>query len=427
MPPVFIWTLFALSSYSVVAQDLKSSTAWRSPNITLSKEDRINIAGAALETAINNLNQSNGQFIDDIYDGVGSLYAQMAEFDGLTNQTKYKDMLKQYFALVESTKPGFLDGLSYGYAAARAYNIYQDPDFLSRAVTSWDSARRYTISDEQAASGTMDTKQFTFPSSCKGATLTGGTYYDTDPNNTNIASTSTGLSALLAEATSSKTYIDAAVESAYFIQSHLLNTSNHVVLGSIEPSPNCAVDGSTLVYDSIGSGLFIEGMVVLADITAYNASTNALLRSTIADVTTDSLWQGVNGVYDNNDGGGHYIVRALASLYERNTTSSDLREYIKEYIGVQYNSVIELARSSNESTIYGLPWTGPPGTSFDDVAQITALTALISAIQLADNPTSSDIPTSSASASLSPQSSTGSRAPFSCANDIVRGTKALWL
>ncbi len=33
--------------------------------------------------------------------------------------------------------------------------------------------------------------------------------------------------------------------------------------------------------------------------------------------------------------GGHYIVRALAALYERNTTSSDLQEYIKEYIGVQ--------------------------------------------------------------------------------------------
>ncbi len=35
------------------------------------------------------------------------------------------------------------------------------------------------------------------------------------------------------------------------------------------------------------------------------------------------------------DFGGHHIVRALAVLYERNTTYSDLREYIKKYIGVQ--------------------------------------------------------------------------------------------
>ncbi|SJL17348.1 uncharacterized protein ARMOST_20898 [Armillaria ostoyae] len=364
------------------------------------------------------------------YDIPGTLYAQMAEFDRLTNQTKYKDMLKQYFALTESTKPGFLDqlsvisfstfwilltdldplffGLSYGYAAALAYTIYQDPDFLALAATSWASARRYTISEEQAVSGIMDTKQFTFPSSCKGATLTGGTYYATDPNNTNIASASSGffliLSALLAEAASSKTYIDAAVESANFIQSQLLNPSN-LVLGSINPSTNCSVD---LTPSRFSSGLFIEGLVILAEITAYNASNYALLRSTIVAVATSSLWHGVNGVYDRADTGGHYIVRALASLYERNTTSSDLQEYIKEYIGVQYNSVIEHSRSSNESNIYGGSCTGPPGTSFDNGAQNTALTALISAIQLADNPASSDIPTSSMSASLPPQSSTGS-------------------
>ncbi len=81
---------------------------------------------------------------------------------------------------------------------------------------------------------------------------------------------------------------------------------------------------------------------------------SARLRSVIFNVANDSLWHGVDGVYNGMfldrefisrthsyfDGkgfnnGGHYIVRALASLYERNKTSSDLREYIKEYIGVQ--------------------------------------------------------------------------------------------
>ncbi|PBK86123.1 hypothetical protein ARMGADRAFT_940999, partial [Armillaria gallica] len=53
--------------------------------------------------------------------------------------------------------------------------------------------------------------------------------------------------------------------------------------------------------------------------------------------------------------GGLYIVRALAALYERNTTTSNLREYIKEYIGVQYNAVIEKATFGG-SNIYGIPW-----------------------------------------------------------------------
>ena len=55
---------------------------------------------------------------------------------------------------------------SYGYAAARAYTAYRDPEFLTLAATSWASARRYTISSEQAATGTMETKKFTLASSC---------------------------------------------------------------------------------------------------------------------------------------------------------------------------------------------------------------------------------------------------------------------
>ncbi|PBK86060.1 hypothetical protein ARMGADRAFT_542025 [Armillaria gallica] len=102
----FIWTLFALNSYSVAAQDLEPSTAWKSPNITLSKEDRLGIASAALDKAASML-QYNGQFNDSTYDTPGRLYGQMAEFDRLTNQTKYKQTLQQCFVLAESISPEF--------------------------------------------------------------------------------------------------------------------------------------------------------------------------------------------------------------------------------------------------------------------------------------------------------------------------------
>ncbi|KAK0237333.1 hypothetical protein EDD85DRAFT_1024011 [Armillaria nabsnona] len=400
MQLIFIWTLLALSSYSVAAQELRPSTTWRSPNITLSKEDRTSIASAALNEAITMLSQSNGQFVNSTYEAGGTLYAQMAEFDRLTSQTTYKDMLKQYFTFAESGNHGFLDvsslqaGLSYGYAAVRAYTAYRDPDFLTIAATSWASARRYTVSLEQAATGTMETKKFTLASSCNGTTLAGGTYSITDPNDPNLDSLASGMfivvSALLAEATSNQTYIDAAVESANFIQSHLLTPSN-IVWGSIWSTSN---ESSSLA--------------ILARI-PHNTSTESLLRGVIFKVATDLLWQGVDGVYNRANSGGHYIVRALASLYERNKTSSDLREYMKEYIGVQYNAVV----SSSDNDIYGLPWTAPGGTSFDGVYQTSALTVLLSAIQLVDDqssPTSSDNPTSSVNpaASVNPDNSGGS-------------------
>ncbi|SJL17365.1 uncharacterized protein ARMOST_20915 [Armillaria ostoyae] len=334
----------------------------------------------------------------------------MAEFDRLTNQTQYKQTLQQCFILAESVSPGFLStfvsvlnyGLNYGYAAVRAYTAYQDPDFLDLAVTSWSSARRYAISEEQATSGTMDGKQFNLSLSCQGATLVGGTYRSTDPNGPHLDSLASGLflvvSALLAEAASNQTYLNAAIESAKFIQSHLLGPSN-IILDSVFLKPNESCSVESMVY-SYNSGIFIEGLVILADI-IRNISTEALVRSTVVAVATDTLWQGLDGIIAATDFGGHHIVRALAALYERNTTSSDLREYIKEYIGVQYNAVIEKATSGG-SNIYELPWTGPPSTLFSSYNQTVAVTALLGAIQLvddesssksSDNPTSSHTPT----------------------------------
>ncbi|KAK0433848.1 hypothetical protein EV421DRAFT_1993812 [Armillaria borealis] len=398
------------------AQDLTPSISWKAstisenPNITSSKDDRIGVASAALEKAVSML-QSNGQFNDSTYDTPGRLYAQMAEFDRLTNQTKYKQTLKQYFDLAESIDYG----LNYGYAAARAYTAYRDPDFLALAVTSWTSARRYTISKKQAVSGFTDVKQFNLSTSCQGATLTGGTYFSTDSNDTNLHSMATGfflaVSALLAEATSNQTYLDAAIESASFIQSHLLDPSNTVMaFMSSKLNESCSV--YTTAY-SPNTGIFVEGLVILADITR-NTSTEALLRSIIVTVITDTSWQGLDGILSIATNGGHYIVRALAALYERNTTSSDLREYIKEYLGVQYNAVIEKATSGG-SNIYGIPWTGLPSTSFSSENQTVAVSALLSAIQLldgqsmsksSDKPTPSGTPTAGATTSPLPPKKT---------------------
>ncbi|KAK0216393.1 hypothetical protein IW262DRAFT_1510957 [Armillaria fumosa] len=313
-PLILVWILMASFIALCTAQDLAPSISWKNPNITSSKDDRIRIASAALDKVISML-QPNGQFNDSLYGTPGRLYGQMAQFDRLTNQTKYRQTLKQGFALAESVNSDFSStlllnfGLNYGCAAARAYTAYQDPDFLDLAVTSWTTARRYTISKEQAASGTMDVKKFNLPLSCQGATLVGGTYWKTDSDEPKVASLVSGffltISALLAEATSNQTYLDAAIGSANFIQSYLLSPSN-IVLDSVSSISNesCSVDSTVYSYNS---GIFIEGLVVLADITR-NAFTRTLLRSSIVAVATDTLWQGLDGIVATTTVGGHYII-----------------------------------------------------------------------------------------------------------------------
>ncbi|KAK0221376.1 hypothetical protein IW262DRAFT_1373299 [Armillaria fumosa] len=399
---LLVWMFVVHLMASGAAQDLTPSISWRYPNITSSKDDRINIASAAIEKASSML-QSDWFFNDSSHVTEYRIYAQMAEFDRLTNQTKYKQMLKQCFTLAESYESSM--NLEYGYAAVRAYAAYQDQDFLDRAVTSWTLGRKYTISKEQAALGTMDAKQFNITSSCNGATMAGGTYGNTDANDTVISGLSSSVSALLAEATSNQTYLDAATESANFIQSHLLNPSSNIVWFSMSANGTCSPLTGDVPY---GSGIFIEGLVVLANIT-HNVSTETLLRSTVVAVATDAQWQESDGIIASSPSypGGCYIVRALATLYERNTTSSDLREYTKEYVGVQYNAVIDLATSVG-SNIYG-PWTGPPSISFSSDNQTAAISALLSAIQLVDDQPSSNSSVNSTSTVI--PSPTGSTSP----------------
>ncbi|KAK0189338.1 hypothetical protein F5146DRAFT_1199177 [Armillaria mellea] len=386
MQLIILSTLFALSSYSVAVQDQIHCPPWivkipslpdnENQSITPSPEtpdDHIGITNAAIEKAIGMLN-CNAQFpnnADGDFGAAATLYGQIAEFDRLTKQTLYKDSVSRYFENAKLMKSDFLYKQNYGYAAARAYAAYQNESFLDLAKTSWASARQYTISLEQAISGTIDTKQFNL-SSCNG-TLAGGTYFDTDENTPFLSSLASGIGS------------------------------------SANPSSSCQVKDS---LSPQGSGAFIEGLGILAGIPPHNSSMESLLNSTIYAVTTDSLWYGADGVYNNNDDGGHYIVRAVASFYERNKTSSDLRDHISKYIRAQYNSVRNNATSS-KSNIYGLSWTGPPSTSFDGVNQTSALTVLLSAILLdeqpsfdsSDNSTSSAIPTSSVGTSLLPQPS----------------------
>jgi predicted alpha-1,6-mannanase (GH76 family) len=81
------------------------------------------------------------------------------------------------------------------------------------------------------------------------------------------------LSALLAESTSDPTYLQAAEQSATFIQAHLLSIEN-VVQDTISGRANdsCALHGGPVPYNS---GLMIEALAILASITK-NATTQAL-------------------------------------------------------------------------------------------------------------------------------------------------------
>ncbi|KAJ7351404.1 hypothetical protein DFH08DRAFT_935093 [Mycena albidolilacea] len=435
--------VFALFSGSAAVPTLRarssiSESSWRKPNVTQSLADLIDIASAALAKAIDGVSTIN-QFDGQTYEYVATLYCEMAQFDMITNQTQYEIFLQQSFSRTQQARPNFADEqlraepatpVTYGYAAIQAYLAYQNSTFLEYAIQSWSFGRSLTLSQ---AGTTLSGKNFTVLGSCDGATMAGGTFWTTTASDPSVAAMSTGyfmlLSALLAEATSNPSYLDAATESANFIHSHLYN-SNGLVLQIVSASQN---DSCKVLDDSVhsfNSGLFIEGLAVLASqkqdpstLTLLNVL--ARLNDLITNVLSKPSWQTTGGIITN---GGSYIlvnslcagkngdsilVRALTAAYVRNVTTPDIRKILRDYISVQFNAVKDLA--TNGDNIYGAQWIGPASSVFSENSQTSALSPLLSTVYLIAsdmNITASSTTTSSTSPEQSPTpSSTPSKAP----------------
>ncbi|KAK0237346.1 hypothetical protein EDD85DRAFT_791015 [Armillaria nabsnona] len=117
------------------------------------------------------------------------LYGQMAEFDRLTNQTKYKQTLKQGFTLPELVNSEFSSLFNYGYAATWAYTAYQDLDFIDLAMTSWSTARN----KPHQASWMLNNLISHYHAKVLTATLAGGTYWKTDSDKPKVTSLASGF------------------------------------------------------------------------------------------------------------------------------------------------------------------------------------------------------------------------------------------
>ena len=57
---------------------------------------------------------------------------------------------------------------AYGLASVAAYKAYGDPNMLTLAQAGWEYGMNYTVSTQNAAVGTIVTKNFTLSSSCQG-------------------------------------------------------------------------------------------------------------------------------------------------------------------------------------------------------------------------------------------------------------------
>ncbi|KAJ7290745.1 hypothetical protein C8J57DRAFT_343481 [Mycena rebaudengoi] len=230
------------------------------------------------------------------------------------------------------------------------------------------------------------------------------------------------LSALLAEATSDPMYRQAASDTADFIHAHLY-TSSHLVQDTISARRNDSCELTGPGTDPAFSGLVIEGLSILFSITK-KASTQVMINDLIT-VIPQTNWQQVDGILVNyREFSPRDLIQGLRVAYLRNVTSPEVRDWMKAYIGVQFNALIDLA--TNATNIYAKAWEGPPSLTFDGGAQTDAIQVLLSALSFEDvSPPSSPTPSSSGTILPSPSSSGKSSMTGSIVGGLIGGLALL--
>nr|GAT57861.1 glycoside hydrolase family 76 protein [Mycena chlorophos] len=387
-PHFVCWSLLVVSTgFPAHVSSQIVSPLWRDPNITTTTPYSVSLASSALQETTSQLG-SNGFFDGADYLIPAIFFSQLAAFDFATNQTQYQTSLTQYFATANQTSTDFSDSNIYGYAAAQAYIAYKDPLFLKYAELAWETGNNYTIAQSDVNAGRMvnGVKSFSLAQMCQGATMAGGTFSSTNATDTSINGLPTGhfaiLSALLAQTTNDSRYLPAAQLSVTFMQNHWLD-SDDIVLDGI--SGNAGADECMLsdIVEPYDSGMMIEALAVLVQMTGQE-DLQALLVTVVHAAIVSDNWQGTNGIISNQGHGGGgdlFLVRGLIAAYARNIIGGSLSDYVLAYLAVQYNAVLDLARSSQASSIYGL-WVGPAAQSFDPTDQTAALGVLVAGILL---------------------------------------------
>ncbi|THU80574.1 hypothetical protein K435DRAFT_785372 [Dendrothele bispora CBS 962.96] len=393
-----------------MAQSFTPSSSWQEPNMTTSVAERIDIADQALTQALLQFDEDTGLFsvMPDVPALPAYLYYEMARFDTLTNNTKYKNRLSSYFSIVRNAHPDFSgftlinEPLTYGYAAIHAYKVYQDQSFLQYAQDAWQFGLNYTVTSDATSAGRTGVKNFDLQSQCNGSSIVGGTFFQTDPNDPYIAGIGTGaflvLSALLAEATSNQTYLSAASQSSDFILNHLTDASNILLDGLYANS--CSNNGNPIL--SYNSGLGIEGLAILSSQT-NNSTMNQRLNEILSTVILSAPWLDSRGIVETSDDRPQYLMFALSTAYNR-TQDNDIKEFLGHFLSVQHNAILHQA-TVNGSNVYGKDWVGPPLVQVSPRSQTAALSVLVNAIALPDVVNG----TSNLPASPNPDSSSSSK------------------
>jgi hypothetical protein len=344
---------------------------------------------------------TTGLISDLEYWQVANGYTAIALHDIWSNTTSNRDLLVAALAQVQMDKKDCIsdyndDSMWWAMFELEMYQITSDPKYLTTAQNIWTYVNQYVVPNGKY--------------NVNGQDMAGAVLWTNHPNEHQLNAITPGLFSELSARLSlsqdptsgqSENYINAAINSLFWIGRYRFDAVNLVVLDHIDLDTNQTVDWK-FTYNT--------GQVMAASIAIYRAlqqhpipSTSATLYLSLAaalarSAMTDPTWIDADGTLtergaypgtgsppktaDQNDqcvGFKSVLLRSLAKLYHVLTEDDvlpDITDQLAKFIRWQYDSLQD--RDTNGRGQYGPWWAGPMDlpTSHSQLAALDVLAAI---------------------------------------------------
>ncbi|KZV69021.1 hypothetical protein PENSPDRAFT_735605 [Peniophora sp. CONT] len=440
---MFFLVIATLAAF-VRGQNFDVPSDWRKPSSSSSRSERLAFAQAAAESLT--LTDATNQAMDSW--ASANVPASLAQHDYISGVQDNHDFVSNSIMASRNASPTFFDAtqnltdditsdaLMWGVAAFYGARAYNDTNLLGLAVGAWNVATLYTVSPQNGTSGTQPKRNVNFPIDCvPGVTSAGAVFWQTQPSNLLCVAEAIGayaaLSAHLWESTGNVAYLNAAEQSASFINTHMYLPDEKIITDVYDIGSCKVTSNQSWTYNQ---GFFLEALSILSLAPVPdNATWTSLSQTLVVSTIQFPGWLSQNvsslGVLYEYDHASPIVptsfqeefiwrntyIRGLYAIWARSDPSTPMAELIQAFVTVQYNALLDLA--SVNGNFYSPIWTGPPISAKLSWGQLSAMDVLSAAVGM--GPTNNSAKGSPSAAP--PASNTGIPTPRALSSGAIAG------
>ncbi|KAK7027451.1 hypothetical protein VNI00_015195 [Paramarasmius palmivorus] len=381
--PYDVLFLLVIFSAAFVHAQLSPDPSWRKSNITISRQERVEIAARALDELAKILTSEKRFPGNDTLGDTARFFALLSAFDVQSNQTKYMDQVMDYFTIrgvnglsnvTELVRPSNVDYfLLYGIAAIQADQAYARGNLLSTiGEPAWFMGYNQTYRNLAPGVTSLDLSNASLANATVSNTPVDGAILDgfdvvQHPDSPSIRAYTNALAlklyALLYSRTFDQMYSQSAADASRVVDV-LLDRGQQ----DIDWTGDCGLILAGGPHNDI-MALFTEGRSIYS--TTQNSFDENLLRESLAGAV--KTW-GLIQYGDSTNGSPGEFIYNMFGAYQRLASFSDMR----------FSSTTRFSTMSPLPDKFYGNWDNKSTPTFDMEKQLSSAHVLVAAIGLPD-------------------------------------------